>query len=141
MDVTAVREKVQHFLTKQSRVEIDKDGDFSVQHGSARVFVRVVDWGDGETIISIWTLVVIGATPSAELSDYIAYGTDDYIFGHLGLAKMDDGTANILFSHRLLGDTLDEDELMHAVAGVASTTNSIDDELVARFGGRTFHQE
>jgi len=140
VDVTTVREKVQHILTKHGRVEIDGDGDFSIRHQSARVFVRVVSWGDDETIISVWTLAVIGATPSPELHEFIAYGTDDYIFGHLGLSRQDDGTANILFSHRLLGDTLDEDELMNVVVAVATTTNSIDDDLAARFGGRTFHQ-
>lgn len=139
MDVTAVREKVQHILTKHGRVELDGDGDFSIQHQSARVFVRVVDWGDDQTIISAWTIAVIGATDSPELHEYIAYAADDYIFGHLGLSKQENGTANILFSHRLLGDTLDEDELMHAVIALVTTTNSIDEELAGRFGGRTFH--
>lgn len=140
MEISAVREKVQHFLTKHGRIEIDEDGDFSLRNQSARVFVRVVDWGDDETIVSVWAIAVVGATPSAELNEYIAYGTDGFIFGHLGLLKRDDGKADILFSHRLLGDYLDEDELMNTVVAVASTTNGVDEELAARFGGQTFHQ-
>jgi len=40
-DVAATRTKVQQFLTQTfNDVNIDKDGDFSLRHGSVRVFVR-----------------------------------------------------------------------------------------------------
>ena len=45
----------------------------------------------------------------------------------------------VTFSHNLLGDYLDAEELMYAVGGVASSADELDDELVAKFGGRTFH--
>ncbi|NCD18588.1 MAG: hypothetical protein EOL89_01170 [Actinobacteria bacterium] len=140
MDVSTVRQKVQHYLTKHGRVELDEDGDFSLRIESARVFIRAAPWGDDETIVNVWCLAVIGASPSPELHEYIAYQTDGYIFGHLGLSKRSDGKVNILFSHRLLGDYLDEAELMNAVIAVAATTNKMDEELAERFGGQTFHE-
>lgn len=140
MSVEAVRQKVEHFLTKNGRVELDADGDFSIRYGSARVFVRVVDWGDGDSVISLWSIAVRGAAPSPALNEYVAYETDNYVFGHLSLVKRSDGTVDINLSHRILGNYLDEGELMHSVIALAKTTDDLDDDLAARFGGRTFHQ-
>lgn len=139
MSVDIVRQKVQHFLTKHARVELDRDGDFSVRFGSARVFIRVWDWGDGDTVLSLWAPVVMGATRSPELYEHIATNADSYVFGHLGLEARDDGTVDISLSHRILGDFLDEPELMHAVTALVQTADKLDDDLAARFGGRTFH--
>lgn len=47
----------------------------------------------------------------------------------------------IFFTHSLLGDYLDEDELVRAVTGMLVVADEIDDELEKQFGGRRFHDE
>ena len=51
--------------------------------------------------------------------EYIALHADDYIFGHLNATRTDDGL-RIGLSHCLLGDYLDEDELIRAVGVMVS---------------------
>lgn len=140
MDVVAeTRRKVQHYLTKHGRVEIDEDGDFSFREGSTRVFIRVLDWGDNDTIVSVWAIVAGNVPATPALFEHVATTTDDYWLGHLSVDVQDDATALVIFSHRLLGNVLDEEELMHAAMAVATTADRLDDEIVGRFGGRTFH--
>lgn len=58
----------------------------------------------------------------------------------LGFGTLSYDTENraVWLRHTLLGTTLDAPELQAAVASVARTAASIDDEIGARFGGRTF---
>jgi hypothetical protein len=137
--VTETRSKVQHYLTKNGRVEIDKDGDFTFQAGSSRVFVRVLDWGDGDSVVSVWAIVAAEVPATPDLFRAVATSTDSYMLGHLGCQLGDGGTALITFSYRILGNVLDEEDLTHAAIAVASTADTMDDDIVARFGGRTFH--
>ena len=140
MDAVAeTRRKVQHYLTKHGRVEIDEDGDFSFREGSTQVFIRVLDWGESATIVSLWAIVAGDIPVTPALFEHVATTTDDYWLGHLGVKVRDDATALVIFSHRLLGNVLDEEGAMHAAMAVASTADRLDDELVERFGGRTFH--
>jgi hypothetical protein len=136
-----VKEKVQKILTtKFSHVELTQDG-FSLRHESARAFVRV--WAhddDSPIIIGVDCPVLFNVKPTPELFRYIALHGNDYIFGHLSADETDDGIM-IMFTHSLLGDYLDEDELGRAVAGVLGTGNDIDDELKAKFGGNLFHED
>jgi hypothetical protein len=140
MDAVAqTRSKVQHYLTKNGRVEIDKDGDFTFQAGSTQVFIRVIDWGEGDTVVNVWAVVagMVPVTPA--LFEFVATRSDEYMMGHLGCQVDEDGTAIVTFSHRMLGNVLDEEELVHAALAVASTADRLDDEIAATFGGRTFH--
>jgi hypothetical protein len=43
------------------------------------------------------------------------------------------------FEHAILGDDLQEVELMHAVRTVAETADAIDERLAAAHGGRRYH--
>ena len=114
MDAVAeTRAKVQHYLTKNGRVEIDQDGDFTFRAGSSRVFIRVVDWGDSDTVVSVWAVVAGEVPVTPALFEFVATTTDDYMMGHLGCQVVDDGTALITFNHRVLGNVLDE-EALHA---------------------------
>lgn len=138
--VQETRERVQAYLTSAGRIEIDSDGDFTFQEGSARVFVGVAEHPNGDaTIVRVFGLMVTGAKLSPELYEYVALNTDNWVFGHIALHPDDKGTATIVFCTRLLGDFLDKDELMYAVFGIANTADQLDDELAARFGGSVFH--
>jgi len=137
--VLELKDKVQRYLTEVFRVEIDRDGDFVICGESAAVWVRcaVLESAKNQpTIVRIFARVLSGVAPTPELFEYIATTTDDFIFGHLSLVKEDEGTYGIWMTHRLLGDYLDAEEIRWAVGGILGSTDVLDDELKARFGGQ-----
>ena len=72
--------------------------------------------------------------------EYVALHADDYIFGHLNAVRGDDGLL-ICLSHALLGDYLDEDELVRAVGAMLATADRMDDELKTQFGGNKLYED
>jgi hypothetical protein len=140
-DVSVVKEKVRRILIDRlGSVEEDRDGDFTIRNGSARIFIRVMERNEEATLVRVWSLVALGVPKTPELFEHVALSSDGYYFGHLGLFETPEDGMTITFSHNLLGDYLDAEELMYAVGGVASSADQLDDELVAKFGGRTFSQ-
>jgi hypothetical protein len=141
-DLATVRGKVQQFLTQNfGNVNIDRDGDFSLRHGSARVFVRTLTREEVDfTWISLDIPLLSGVKETPEVFEYIALHADDYMFGHLNAVRTDDGL-RIFVSHALLGDYLDEQELLKAVGAMLGTAEDLDDELKAQFGGTRFHED
>ena len=141
-DLTSLRAKVQQYLTQNfNNVNIDRDGDFSLRHGSARIFVRPVtresvDW----TWVNLWVPVLLEIKEIPALFEYVALHADDFIFGHLHAVRFDEGIT-IGLRHVLLGDYLDEEELLHAVGGLLNSADNLDDELKAQFGGKRFHED
>ena len=47
----------------------------------------------------------------------------------------------VALEHNLLGDYLDEAELVETVLLLANVADDVDDELKAEFGGERFHEE
>src|SRR5687767_9669333 len=135
-----VREKVQRYITELATgVNIDKDGDYSFRHGSARVFVSVIPQSE-RTIVQIMAPVVVGAEDTPALYEYVGRKTDDWIFGHLGVSKPGaDGKVTVVMRHDLLGDYLDPAEFDDAVAAVAISVDKIDEEVQREVGGSRFH--
>lgn len=137
-NVEATRGRVQRMLTDLlGTVEVDSDGDFTFQHESSRVFVRVLPWTEDSTVVHVVAYTNLEVPPSPELFRFIAT-FDEYAFGHLGASEQE-GSVMVTFSETLLGEFLDPEELKTAVLGVALGANEIDDKIVSRFGGRTFH--
>ncbi len=138
--VTLTKEKVQRYLTDLlGSVSLDRDGDFFVRNGSAQVFLRVVPFGEKNTIVRIWAPTNHGVPESAELYHYIATCARFY-FGALTASPTPANTANIAFSYSLLGEFLDPDELRSAVSAVAVSADTIDDEIKEKFGGMRFYE-
>ena len=135
-----VRDRVQHYLTKHFRVGLERGGGFSVDHESTRGFIFVRGM-DERVIVSVEAVVAFNVPESAHMLAHVAKKTDSYLFGHLAIREDRDkpGVYLALFKHSLLGNYLDEDELINAVIAVVGTANRIDDEFVASFGGETFH--
>jgi hypothetical protein len=140
-DVLVLKDKVQRYLTDLIGVfEVDRHGDFTFQIGSARVFVSVGELSNDRTYIGITVPLLFEVPPSPEVFKHIALHADDWIFGHLSAVEHDTGV-NIFFSHRLLGDYLDPEEFRGALIAVAGTSDQLDNELQAQFGGRRFHDD
>lgn len=142
-DLDALRGKVQRMLTERlGTVQVDRDGDFTIRHGSAQVFVlcRAVD--DSFTYISVEAPLLRGVPKSPEFFERIAMG-NAFRFGSLTCWENseDPSTVNVVFGHRLLADYLDAEELMASLAAVAGSSDQLDDELQQQFGGQRFHED
>ena len=138
--LVVVKDKVQRYLTDLlGNVQIDRDGDFNFRQGSAHVFVRVAPLGDERTFVAVWAQTNHEVPSSPELFKYIATG-NQYRFGYLQ-CREEDGKVSVAFTHRLLGDFLDPDELKMTVVLVAQSADEIDDEIMTKFGGRKFHED
>jgi hypothetical protein len=140
MTLDEMRAKVQSMLVELlGHVELSQDGTFSVAHESTRIFVRAATFGQG-TAVSIYALTNIDVPASPELYRYVAEKADAYVLGHLG-ARENDGKVTLVFRHTTLGEQLDKEELRIGLVAVATTANELDDEIKARFGGRTFNEQ
>ena len=138
--VGTVKQKVQRYLADAfGTVQIDRDGDFTFRHGSARIFIRVAELGPDKTAVAIWAPTNNDVPPSPELFRYVATN-NAYTFGSLMAVERGD-TVNIAFKHSMLGDNLDPDELVMAVVLLAGTADKIDNEIKEKFGGRSFHED
>jgi hypothetical protein len=135
-----VRERVQHYLTKHFRVGLERGGILSIDLESTRGFVSV-HARDDRVVVKVEAVVAFDVPDSQEMLTHVARASGEYLFGHLALHADDDkpGHNTVLFSHALLGNYLDEEELVNAVIAVVLTANEIDDDFVSRFGGGTFH--
>ena len=144
MTVADVKARVQDILSRNFEVGLWGDRGFFVNHGSTRCFISVSGRGpeDPRVIVHVTSPIAFETPGSPALFEHVALNTDSWLFGHLSLEPDDDvpGTYGVLFVHRLLGNTLDEDELTGVVAAVAVTADDIDDDFVARFGGRRFRE-
>jgi type III secretion system-like peptide-binding chaperone len=141
-DVASVRAKVQQYLTQNfNNITIDKDSNFSLRNGSVRMFVNswtrdTADW----TAVSLEIPLLFEVKETPQVFEHIALHADDYVFGHLNVVRNDNGL-RIYLSHTLLGDYLDEPELVRAVSVMLGVADQIDDELKAQFGGTRFYEE
>lgn len=135
--------KVQRFLANGfSGIELEDDGGFSLQKGSARGFVQVLNTEDGApTLVSFTVPILYGVKDGSDLYEHIAFRTDDYTFGHLSLHREESGAVNVILTHRLAGDGLTEDVLNRTFAALLRIADHLDDELQARFGGERFYED
>ena len=141
-NVALVKEKVQNILVNNfNGVELTKQGGFTLRHESARAFVKV--WAPDEserTFVSIEVPLLFNVKPTPQLFEHIALHADDHVFGHLSASQGDEGIL-VMFSHSLLGDYLDSEELTSAIYSVLGSGNHLDNELQAQFGGEVYHDD
>ena len=145
-NATTVADKVQRYLLDMGLrgVELLPDGGWTFRMQSARIFVRIIEHQirneETSTIVSLFAPIVIDAKASDELWKFVATSSDNWLFSHLTASEDEDGVT-LGLAHRLLGDFLDPAELQIATGALAWTAQEIDDDLVARFGGRVFHED
>jgi hypothetical protein len=140
-DLNLVRLKVQEIVTAHGKADIWSDTTLTLDHGSTRVFIRTREIFDGEnTLVSVFAPVGFNLKASPELWEHICIKNSKVMFGSLGAEPDDKGGFTLLFEIPLLGDYLDEAELMTAVRIVAVTADEFDDQFAEMFGGVRFSE-
>lgn len=145
-DTTAVGAKVQAYLQDlELKYMVEGAGEYSLRYNSIQMFIRVWTRDPNETSspthVRLMVPLLFGPEGGPELYEYIAFHSDDYVFGHLSLFRTDEGELRVFYTHTLLGDYLDAEEFNRALIGMANVADNLDDELQARFGGTRFHNE
>ena len=143
-DLNEVTAKVQRILAKNWRVELSASGGFFVRLESTGCSItchqRPDDDDDGDerpVYISIRAAILFDVPVTDDLFKWIATEGTDYRFGKAHLYYEEgETTGQLYFSHTLLGDYLDAEELNWAVGTVGFTADRLDDELLPLFGGR-----
>jgi len=137
--------KVQRILTGPMGLKVMLDADrFTVNFNDTSTYVAiwVKEFGaneDGEprTAVLVTAPILWGVSPTPALFEWVAPEGGSRWFGHVEAHESDDeGKVDLIFSHTLLGDTLDQPELEAAIWGLLSVADTWDDELKEKFGGR-----
>lgn len=141
--VDQVKTRVLKMLSSHMNVRMSNDGDVAIRHESTMCLVSVKPWGDTPTneghdiIVQVRAPIIWNAKRTAALYEWVATSQNDYLIGRIACYEDNNSSlTNVFFEQNLFGDNLDEPEIVHTVALVLSTANRLDDELVAKFGGK-----
>ena len=115
-----------------------EDGVYIFPMESTVAFASLIDWEDGDIVLSIFAPVLHQLRPTEALYRYVA--TESFMFGNLRVEEEDPSDVTLTFSCRLLANDLDVSELKVAVSCVAGTADRLDNELQPRFGGKRTDQ-
>jgi len=136
-ELKTIQDKVQRMLAKNFPVELLPDGGWMIRHGSTGVMVDCYETGnEGHRfiVVDLRATVLRDVPITPDLTLEIA--TSAFRFGSLWLIPEEGGSTGRLWLHTsLLGDFIDEEEVICAVQSVVLTADDMDDEWMARFGG------
>ena len=111
----------------------DTAPSFGLRNGSAFIQISVWPISDKSTLVRTFAWVVMGAETTPELTKFLleeSYGM------RFGAFAMEPGTGDIIFTHAIVGEGCDTDELMFSIGAVSQTADEYDDKIVQRFGGQ-----
>jgi hypothetical protein len=115
-------------------LEDDARTVFTIPFESTACHVEVYDWNGG-AVVQLRGIVLENVDAKGErrgrMLERLNALNRDGAFGTLWLTDEDPGT--VILEHHLLGDELDEIELMHALRAVATRADELDDELSKEF--------
>lgn len=112
-------------------------GAFALQEGSTFVYVRTFPIGDDKAGVEIFAHVLSDVAVTEELTHYLLTYNLKLVLGGFGLSVGEGGKSSVLLTHTILGDSMDAGQLYASVTAIARVADSLDDQLVVRFGGKT----
>lgn len=134
--VAALREKLDGYLRDPAmNVRVDDEGDFMVTYGRGVTWIRPVPWTEGRTLARVWSITNVGMPVDGELTKFLLTANAKIPFGGF---RLDPSVPAVMLVHSLLGEYLNRNELLTAVAAVATVANQYGPEIKARFGGKLF---
>jgi hypothetical protein len=137
-DLAGAKARVEQVLQGMfEQVASMPDGTYFVDAGSVRVFVAV-RLADTDVLIRVFSITNLDVPVDGDLPRFLLGLNFSVAIGRFSL---DAGTRAVWFDHVLGADELDDATLARTVSSVAATADKFDDEIKARFGGRTFREE
>jgi type III secretion system-like peptide-binding chaperone len=137
-EVERLRAKLEGCLRQSlTNVGVDESGDFMVRYESAIVWIRPEAWTEGRTLARVWSITNVAMRLDGELARFLLAANARIVFGGFRLEPSPPATVLV---HVLLGDYLNRNELLTAVASVATEADRYGPEIKARFGGRLFDE-
>jgi len=132
--VEALRNKIQKYLSQKNlSYEVQPSGQLWVREGSTVVAIVPYDWNE-QTLVNVMAPVALDVKKvTAELTRFLAEKNFELLFGKFSLDSENHG---IWYTHVLLGDYLDEEELFIAVAQVAITADEYDEQVAKMARGK-----
>lgn len=137
-DVATARARVESVLHGMfPNVATLPDGAYAVDVGSVRVFVgaRLVD---DATVVRVFSITNVDVPLDGDLPRFLVGLNFGFAIGRF---SVDAERKAVWFDHVLGADDLSDGTLSHTIAAVAGTADRYDDEIKARFGGRTFRED
>lgn len=132
--VAVVRERVARHLEARGFVD-DPVWGLHGAAGSTRVFVSVMHHLERSTAVIVAAPVVIDCDLTDDLAlEACAIAAEEPV----GRFSYTDERRELWFEHAILGDDLQESEIVHALDAVAATADRVDERLVAAHGGRRY---
>jgi hypothetical protein len=137
--------KVQRIMTGPMGLNVMVHGDqfrITFRNASTYLMVRVVDWGLDETdeprsLVLVTSPILHDVPATPELYEWVARHGGSRWFGHVEVHNSDESdNVDLLFSHTLLGDYIDQAELETALWAILGAADAWDDELQQKFGGK-----
>jgi len=143
--VELTRMKIQRMLTGPMGLRVVLEGDavqIRFNDASTHLRIRVLPWGTNEegepsAAVLITAPILYDVPVSPGLFEWVAREGGSRWFGHVEVhGEEGSETVQLVFSHTLLGDYLDQPELEAAMWGILQVADGWDDELQERFRGR-----
>ena len=91
------------------------------------------------TLVNLSSPILFEVPLTAALYEEVARRTGKFRFGSICLRE-EEGKGNLFFEGAVVGDTLDEDELLFPLMAIVTTADQLDDEWRPRFGGRRLQE-
>jgi hypothetical protein len=137
-----VRNKVQRILSQNWNTRLGSDGEFMVDHGSTACRIHCVEGVNDSTWIILQAPILIDVPLSNGLYQYVATtGNSGIGFGTMHVNPNEDASTGWLwYSHTLLGDFLDPEELNQGIMMVLARADRLDNELQPQFGGKRLEE-
>jgi hypothetical protein len=134
----AVYRKVQQFLyelfaRRDDVAEVPRSPSFRVIKGSAVTYIDVTPLGENEASVTVRCALVSGARVNKELLEFLLRENAALRFGAFAIDSRND----VIFSHSIVGSTLNREELGASVHSVMEVSDKYDDKVIAQFGGTT----
>ncbi len=134
--IEEVQRRVEEILSASGyQYKIEK-GRARVERGSAAVFITAQRWQERHVIVELVCPVLADVELTEPLLRRLNELNETLYFG-----KAYWRSREVWLAHNLLGDTLDNEELIASVGLMAVVADRLDDELKKNFGGRRWRDE
>ncbi len=103
-----------------------------VNFGSSLVHVSVAEWRDKMNIVQITSYVAQGTEITPSCMRYLLEESCTMVHGAFSI----DSDGDITFSHSVIAETCEKNDLKLIIMAVGNTADCYDDTIVERWGGK-----